>query len=729
MSGLQISDMVIIILYFLLMVGIGFYSRKKTKNQEEFFMGGRGFGKIIQTFAAFGAGTSSESPVGTVRNTYVYGISGIWTVLCMLFCTPFYWFFGKWYRRMRVITTGDFYDERYNSRGLAGMYAIFALVVFMGYISISFSAGSKTITAIAPKSEETLTIEEKQELSDFNRMKQLEEQDYAVLSPNEKQELENLRVKNPRGLFPVISLNLLIILLGIVTLIYSIVGGITAAYLNDLLQGTMIIFLSVILVPYALIDITGRYGGSSIFDGFKIMHNKLPEEFFDIFGSPYSSDFTWYYVTAIVLINLIGVIAQPQQISIGGATAKDELTGRVGIVSGNLIKRFCTLFWALTALLILTLFPRELSDPDLVWGYATRILLGPVGLGLVGLMLASLFAAIMAAVSAYLVSSSALIVRNLYQPIFPDKSEKLYVNIGRLAGVIVISGATYLSIYFQDIFVQFKFIWEIPIIFGASLWIGLLWRRATAHSVWAAVVLSSFLFFILPVLLPSIIPGLTKSEKYLLMTQPAPITKVYEAKEFNVVERDREIEKWNTLSGEQKLLAPQPEKIKIGDKIQKTIKPKGASIFWTKGIKINKDGTLEGDGFFNLEMILYQKLGLKLENLPNALIETLRLPFRIFLPIVIIIIVSLFTSPVDKKKTDAFFTKMRLKVDPDPFKDKENLEKAWQNPESLEHRKMFPNTNFEFVKWTKEDAIGFIAIWIIVGIIILLTIGMTLIGA
>jgi hypothetical protein len=72
---------------------------------------------------------------------------------------------------------------------------------------------------------------------------------------------------------------------------------------------------------------------------------------------------------------------------------------------------------------------------------------------------------------------------------------------------------------------------------------------------------------------------------------------------------------------------------------------------------------------------------------------------------------------------------MRLKVDPDLLKDNENLKKAWQNPESLEHRKMFPNTNFEFVKLTKEDVIGFIAVWIMVGIIILLTIGMAYIGS
>lgn len=731
MTGIQTTDIIVMIIYFMIMIGIGIYSRKRTKDQEGFFMGGRGFGKIIQTFAAFGAGTSADSPIGTSRNIIIGGLSGIWTVLNWLFCTPFYWFFGKWYRRMRIMTTGDFYDERFDSRGLAGTYAIFALVFFMGYISIGFSAVSKTIYAIAPKSEVSLNVNEKIELTEFRRIKELEEKDYSLLTPEERQELEDLRVKNPRGLFPVINPNYIIIAMGIVAAIYGILGGLTAAYFTDLIQGTMIILLSLILIPFALMGITSKYGsgGEGLFDGFGIMHDMLPEEFFDILGSAHASDFTWYYLTAVVTMNLIGIIVQPHQLSVGGATAKDELSGRIGIVSGNLLKRFCTLFWALTALFVLTLFPKEFADPDLAWGYATRMLLGPLGIGLVGLMLACLLAAVMSSVDAYMVAASALITRNLYRPFSPGKSEKFYVNIGRTAGGIIIIGAIYLSIYFQDIFMQFKFIWEIPIIFGASLWVGLFWRRATAAAVWTNVVFSTIFFFILPATIPTIIPNLSTNPKYLLMTKPAPIVREYEAKEFDIIERDDEIQRWMNLPEEERLVISKPEEIDIGDKIQKTFKPKSASIFWTKGINVHADGSLEGQGLFNLEMILFQKLGMDLESYPNPLIETLRLPLRIILPILIIILVSLFTSPVNRGKTDRFFTKMRVTVNPDHEKDRKNVKEALKNPASFEHLKMFPNTNFEFQKLTKEDIIGFIIVWIMVIGIIGMAIGMASIGS
>ncbi|MFC1558355.1 sodium:solute symporter [candidate division KSB1 bacterium] len=729
MAGMNIADIIIMIVYFAVMIGIGIYSARKTKDQEGFFMGGRSFGKILQTFAAFGAGTSADSPIGTVRNIVVMGLSGIWTVLNWLFCTPFYWFMGKWYRRMRIITTGDFYDERYDSKGLAGTYAIFALIFFMGYISIGFSAASKTIVAIAPKSIEKLTIVEKEELTDFNRIQELEERDYSLLTVTEKNELDNLRVENPRGLFPFMNVNLLIFIMGMVTLVYSVMGGLTAAYFTDLIQGTMIIFLSLILIPFAMIGISNKFGGESFLDSFSIMHAKVPEEFFDIFGSAHASDFTWYYVLAIVLMNLVGIIVQPHQLSVGGATAKDELSGQIGIVTGNLLKRLCTIMWAVVALLVLTLFKGEFSDPDLAWGYATRMLLGPLGIGLVGLMIASLFAAIMSSVSAYLVASSALIVRNLYKPFFPARSEKFYVNIGRTAGIIVILGAMYLSIYFQDIFVQFKFIWEIPIIFGASFWIGLFWRRATKTAVWTSVLVSAILFFILPATLPTMVSGLRANQEYILMTNPAPITRVYEAKGFDVDERNIEIAKWENISEDQKLLIPKPGILHIGDKIQKTTKPKGVSIFWTKGIEVYEDGGMEGQGLFNIEMLLYKKLGIQLDKLPNALIETMRLPLRIFLPILLIILISFISKPASKAKLDRFFVKMHIPVVPDMDKDRANVEAGWKNPESIEQLKAFPNSNFEFLKLTKADVIGFSVVWVIVILIILIAMGIGLIGA
>ena len=113
---MQPIDYIVLFIYFAVMAGIGFWLMRKQKRQEDFFMGGRSFGKLMQTFAAFGAGTGSADPVNTARGTFNNGMSGMWGVMYWLFVTPVYWISAVWYRRMRCLTLGDWFVERYESK-------------------------------------------------------------------------------------------------------------------------------------------------------------------------------------------------------------------------------------------------------------------------------------------------------------------------------------------------------------------------------------------------------------------------------------------------------------------------------------------------------------------------------------------------------------------------------------------------------------------------------------
>ena len=80
-------------------------------------------------------------------------------------------------------------------------------------------------------------------------------------------------------------------------------------------------------------------------------------------------------------------MVQPHFIATGGGSAKSEDEARIGLVVGNFLKRFCTVGWAITALIALALLAGNAeiaANPDRVWGIASREILGPVGLGLVG---------------------------------------------------------------------------------------------------------------------------------------------------------------------------------------------------------------------------------------------------------------------------------------------------------------------------------------------------------
>ena len=135
MFGLAVLDVVVIALYFLVVLGIGVWASRRIQTQEDYLLGGRRFGKLVQIFASFGQATSSDGPVGTSTTTFGNGAGGIWSSLLMLFSTPLFWITSPWFRRMRVLTMGDFYEERYGSKRMAGVYAIVASIGMMGLLA------------------------------------------------------------------------------------------------------------------------------------------------------------------------------------------------------------------------------------------------------------------------------------------------------------------------------------------------------------------------------------------------------------------------------------------------------------------------------------------------------------------------------------------------------------------------------------------------------------------
>ena len=330
--------------YFAVMATIGFICMRRVKGQEDYFLGGRGFGKLLQTFAAFGAGTGSSDPVNTGRTTFTSGMSGMWSVMYWLFVTPFYWITAIWYRRMRHTTLADWFTERYESRKLGAAYALFGLFFIMTYGSMMFSAVGKVAAPLVS----TGVFE-------------------AVQGAETGLGIEYLLV-------PII---------GIIVFIYGTAGGLEAAYWTDLIQGLCIVVLSIILIPFGLTALIEKFGDPDtmgLMEGFRIMHEQVPQEYFSVVGTNSSSEFPLHFIIAVVMINLMTVVIQPHFIITGGGSAKDENSARIGLVVGNFLKRLCTVGWVLTALIALALFadsPELSLDPDKTWGVASRELLGP----------------------------------------------------------------------------------------------------------------------------------------------------------------------------------------------------------------------------------------------------------------------------------------------------------------------------------------------------------------
>ncbi len=708
MYGLGFLDIAVIIVYFLIIIGIGVWASRRIKNQEDYLLGGRKFGKLIQTFASFGQATSADGPVGVATTTFKNGAAGIWSSLLMVFSTPLFWITSPWLRRLRILTMGDFYEERYASKKMAATYAIIGTIGMMGLLSVGYTAMNKTIMAITPKMEQDFTPAESQEYALAMELNELESMDYNQLDQVEKNRLAELRLQKPESVFSYINESLLIWIVCLIVLLYAVMGGLEAAFYTDMLQGFFIIVLSIVLIPFSWVKIKAIYGSGNNETALNILHEKLPESFFEIFGAPTLIDFTWYFILTASVIAGITVVTQPNQL-VTNAAAKDEYSARFGFVAGGFMKRFCTILWGVLGLAAILLYTGKVQNPDLVWGYATHDLLGSLNFGLVGIMVTSMMAALMSTASTLMLTVSGLILHNVYKPLMKNRKENHYVWAGRAFGALFLIGGAIIATQFDSILEILKFIWEFFVIFAAAFWLGLKWRRANRQGAWASILVTLILFYLLPLVVPQLLPSLKTNEKFLLKTQPAPIERLYTARDMDVKTRELEIQTWvkDTANGID--IGQCPEPLKVGQKFTKTFVLPQKTIFWSKEPALNKNGELEARGYLFPELMFLQFAGVDLQYKPYAFNETLRMLIRLVFPFLLLIIVSLLTPAQSDVKVQEFFLKMRTRVRGLGHDiDKEDVVEAIRNPQQTTDVLLFPNTSLEMYKWNKQDIVGFL---------------------
>lgn len=696
-------DYLVLVLYFVVMMAIGLWAMRRIRAQEDYFMGGRTFGKLLQSFAAFGAGTGSADPVNTARTTFTSGMSGIWSTMSWLFVTPFYWIAGVWYRRMRCLTLGDWFVMRYESRALGAAYTVFGLLFYMVYTSMLFSAIGKVA---APLIGDSIAI----------------------------------------GGSVVAMEYLLVPIIAVIVILYGVLGGLTAAYWTDLIQGVFIILLSILLIPFGLDALVERFGDpqtDGLMAGFRIIHEQLPASLFTMVGSSNASEFPLHRIVAVTVISLVGIVVMPHFIATGGGSAKSELNARVGLVTGNLAKRFCTIGWALTALIVLALFgdhPELVSDPDKAWGIASRELLGP---GLRGLMLACLLAALMSSADCYMLVCSALVVRNLYAPyINAQASEAVYVRLGRCTGVIVIVGAVIFSWSMMDVFQQLQLTWIVPMLFAAPFWVGMYWRRATTAAAWIAVGYTALAFFLIPWLSPIVFPDLRTHDFFTRTTQIVTVVSERTAAPADVRRRQAQISDWDRRSAdvlelEESLraaavigLGPRPDALAVGDVIVEKSVTGGQPIYWSGSVEpigdpvfeeidrrreegrevviTRHDGPLKATGNLNLDFLMYDLIGVDMTLRTDPQLKTMELPPKIVTPFIVMVLASLFTRRNRREVLDRYYVRMKTPVDPDPARDKIELEASLANPNRFDHKKLLPGSDLEMTRPSTLDWGGFL---------------------
>ncbi len=690
--GLHALDLSLIVLYLAVVLYLGIRAAGRTSNLDDFFLAGRKLGKVYQFFLNFGCSTHADQAVAVSREVYRQGIGGMWIQSLVLFLTPFYWFTVLLFRRVRLTTVGDYFAERFNSRLLAASYAVFTLVLsaLIGG-GIGYLVAAKTAVAMTPKPFELCSPAERQSITEFKELRQLEARPPASLTPEEKVRTGELIDKEKRGelrsFVSYIDETWFYVGYVLIVGIYTMLGGFRAAALTDAIQGILIVIFSVLLVPVGLARIGGLEG----------LHLRVPAHLFQLFGSGSLSDYAWYTIVAMVLANLVSIVAVASGMQTAGS-AVDEFAARVGMIGGMFLKRVLMLFWAFAGLLAIAIYANGLHDPDLIWGVMTRDLLWP---GAIGLMLVGVLSASMSWLGASALSHSALFIRNLYRPWLPHRSDAHYLLVGRVMIAVTLAGGILVALAADNLLGLFQYIISVPAIFGASIWLGFVWRRVTAAAVIIQVAVCLTIYAIVPTVF-SMSDWATHHPPFLVETSARTV-------EAEVPATAEDVARGRASA--------------VGALVRQSREMAPAGIFFDRVARVRPSdpgSPKAGLGRFNAEAWVLSWFGVDFGRFTRPQLLATRFFFDALFPFVLLVGLSFATRPVPAPLLDRFFARLHTPVQPTPEADQAAVEAAYANPRKYDGDKLFPGPNWEILRPAPSDFAGFFGTCALVGVILLL---------
>lgn len=270
-----------------------------------------------------------------------------------------------------------------------------------------------------------------------------------------------------------ISSNHAIIFMTVLFVAYGTAGGLAAAILTDFVQGILTIIFSFLLLPSVLEAVGGLKG----------MRETIADPVMFSLAAP--AGIGAFYIAVISLNALIGIVTQPHILA-NCAAGKTEREGQFGFMAGSLAKRACTVAWCLTGLAGVAYFAGQEVDPDHLYGLLANEFLPKMLPGALGLFIATLLASVMSSCDSFMIAASALFTRNVYKQVAPNRSDRHYLWVARLASIGVVSLGVLYAYWLTDVIQGLEILWKIGPMMGIAFWMGLFWRRATPAAAWAS---------------------------------------------------------------------------------------------------------------------------------------------------------------------------------------------------------------------------------------------------
>lgn len=373
-------DWVVIAGYFALVFGVAVWATRREHATQEtsagYFLAGRHAGWFIVGASLFASNIGAEHLVGLAGTGAASGVAvGQFEVLASLILLLLGWVFVPFYLRSGVFTMPEFLERRY-SKSARWYLAIVSIIAYvLTKISVTIAAGGIVFEAL-------------------------------------------MGVNFWTGAIIVV----------IATGVYTIFGGLTAVLYTDLLQ----LF---VLIGGAL---TVTVAGLSALGGWGAMTAAVGPSFLDMWRPATDPDFPWTGILFGAPILGIWYWCTDQFIVQRVLSAKNQDEARRGSIFGGYLKLLPLFIFVVPGLVAYALAQQgriTLTSPDQALPTLVGALL-PVGLR--GLVVAGLLAALMSSLSGVFNSCATLITWDVYRELKPKASERQLVLVGQASTAVLV---------------------------------------------------------------------------------------------------------------------------------------------------------------------------------------------------------------------------------------------------------------------------------------------------
>ncbi len=445
-------DWLIIAAYMVLSLVIGLWVMKRAgKDSTEFFAAGKNMPWWLLGISMVATTFSTDTPNLVTDIVRQNGVAGNWTWWAFLLTGMLTVFiYANLWRRSGILTDVEFYELRYSGKSAAflrGFRAVYLGLIFNVIIMASVSLAAIKIGTVL------------------------------------------------MGLTPFQT----ILIAGVVTVIYSALGGLRGVLITDFFQFFLSIIGGLVAAYVALThpDVGGLSGLLTHEDVIPKL-NMFPDfsdhsQLLAIFIIPLAVQW-WsvYYPGAEPGGG--GYIAQ----RMFAAKNEDHSIGAVFLFNALhyalrpwpwIIVGLCSIIVFPDLASLRETFPQAADVVDHDMGYPAMLTFLPVGW--MGLVIAALIAAYMSTISTHLNWGSSYLVNDFYKRfIRPESSEKELVNVGRISTVILMIIAGWLALMMQSALDNFQIILQIGAGTGLIFILRWFWWRVNAWSEIAAMAIS-----------------------------------------------------------------------------------------------------------------------------------------------------------------------------------------------------------------------------------------------